>query len=208
MTTFGKLVERFRKRSKYRVEYIGANLEAPYLTIQRSSDLYLPILGYGDDVRFAEIFRDTWRRIPLWGRRGLVGYWRKDGRNSLVAYMSPRIELLREWIERDDGNIFGAVARAGHQLQFWAPVVDAFPEVHVGELIAHELAHVFLVARGWEGTTNRKVHRWDDPTEVEADKVMEDWGFDPDAMDDWIWCHRPDFTKRRRSRKRTTVRSS
>jgi hypothetical protein len=174
------------------MEIKGAPPDQRYLTIQRSSDLYLPVLGFGDDVRFARIFRDTWRRIPLWARRRLVGYWRQS--QHWLLPVSPCIELLGDWFERD--RDLGCVGRAGHEIWFWAPIVDAFPEVHVAELIAHELAHVLLRTCGWEEHTNREVHRWDDPIEEAADEVMEDWGFDPNDMDVWVYRNRPEWLKK------------
>ena len=184
MITWTRLFRRFEKRVGANVEIGGAVPDTQYLTIQRSSYLYLPVLGYGDDVRFCEIFQRTWRRIPLWARRRLVGHWRDDCRNGTVSHMSPRIELLGDWVERD--RAFGCIGRAGHRIWFWAPIVDAFPEEHVAELIAHELAHVYLFAFGQEEGTNRRLHRWDDPIEEAADELMEEWGFDPYDMDDWV----------------------
>lgn len=51
---------------------------AEYLPIVPSARLWLPRLGVGDDGRFARIFRDTWRKIPLKAKRLMVKHWRKS----------------------------------------------------------------------------------------------------------------------------------
>jgi len=60
------------------------------------------------------------------------------------------------------------------------------PAVHVQELIAHELAHVFQFAIGEPPSGDGTLPRGSDDAEMVADEIMEDWGFDPYAMDDWM----------------------
>ena len=59
------------------------------------------------------------------------------------------------------------------------------PEHHVQELIAHELAHVIQFAFGEPPSSDGTLPRGCDDAELVADEIMEDWGFDPYAMDDW-----------------------
>ena len=74
-----------------------------YLPIVPSSRLWLPLPGDGDDARFAAIFRDTWRRIPLNARRAMVGHWRKSQPLSAIQLVwSPLICLCNEWELSDE----------------------------------------------------------------------------------------------------------
>jgi len=169
-----------------------------YLPIVPSSRLWLPRLGKGDDARFAENFRDTWRRIPLNARRAMVGHWRKSQPLSAIQMVwSPLICLCNEWELSDETwrqpKDAGVCGHNGHTLYFYAPLVDAMPPQHVGELIAHELAHVVQYANGEiDFRVGRPIDRNYDDTENYADDIMEDWGFDSVAMDkwcreNWIW---------------------
>jgi hypothetical protein len=76
----------------------------------------------------------------------------------------------------------GIVNRRGHEIQFWAKIVAAYPDEQVQDLIAHELAHVFQWASGWDLDDDD-----DDATLVEehADWLVEAWGFSSTAIDDW-----------------------
>ena len=105
-----------------------------------------------------------------------------------VRFWSPCIELVADWEERD--RDLACVGRAGHSILFLASIVDVLPEEHVAELIAHELAHVWLIAGGQEDASNKSLHRWDDPVEIAADEVMDYWGFEPDSIDDWLMRNR------------------
>jgi hypothetical protein len=106
---------------------------------------------------------------------------------EIHGYWSPLIQLV------DDGHPsnlqpkdLGRCYCDGHSLDFYAPVVDAMPTVHVGELIAHELAHVALITVGEFACTDRTQPRMFDDIEIMADEVMELWDFDPDGIDHWM----------------------
>ena len=63
------------------------------------------------------------------------------------------------------------------------------PRKHVKEIIAHELAHVVQYATDdlpRPGSMDKTIPRNFDPIENIADEYMEWWGFDPDAIDDWV----------------------
>lgn len=161
-----------------------------YLPIVPSARLWLPRLGFGDDERFAGIFRATWRRIPLGARRIMVEHWRNAPLLFVQGHWSPLIQFANNWMFF---NVFirqlkdlAICTPHGHILAFYAPVVDAMPAVHVGELIAHELAHVFLYADGELLGTDREKPRISDPIEIMADTIMEMWGFDSEALDQWL----------------------
>ena len=108
---------------------------------------------------------------------------------------SPTIALVDHWELSDNTwrqpKDMGACGRKGHSVYYWAPIVDAMPDAHVAELIAHELVHVFQHARGEIPFTagidhnDRSQPRWANDHEMWADEIMEWWDFDPWAMDEW-----------------------
>jgi len=161
-----------------------------YLPIVPSSRLWLPHLGIGDDKRFAAIFRNTWRKLPFRDRRMMVMHWRMCEPFRIREFWSPYVALSDDWTFFDGARRhpkdIAACGHSGHVLFFHASVVDTMPAVHVEELIAHELAHVIQHANGEMPQTDRSVPRCLDDSESDADEIMEQWGFEPSAMDKWI----------------------
>lgn len=130
--------------------------------------------------RFASLFRLTWSRLPLWARREILGHWRCGGAGGLFRHLVgriPKIELVGGWSGRE---ALAAVRSNGHHLQFDAAVVREMPDHLVQDLIAHELAHVHQGATGLFYSMPLHV------LEQDANELMEAWGFDADAMDDWL----------------------
>lgn len=118
-----------------------------FLPIVPTSRIWLPKLGIGDDERCASIFQDTWRQIDIRARRLMVAHWRASKPlYAIQGLWSPTIQLVGSWefSERSwrQPKELAACGCNGHSLYFYAPVVDAMPEQHVKELVAHELAHV------------------------------------------------------------------
>jgi Zn-dependent protease with chaperone function len=114
--------------------------------------IYLPAFGYGDDEKFARVFRDTWPRLPLHVRRVLLKHWRETKLHPDLR--APAIEVLPDWSRpagRKFNNVYGMYADDGlHEIRFWAPAVDLMPDEQLSALIAHELAHVYArAARLW-----------------------------------------------------------
>lgn len=125
--------------------------------------VYLPAFGYGDDARFARVFRHTWPLLPLYARRTLLKQWRES-----EWPMRPMIEVLPFWSNRQTcvlGECYGH-----HLFRFWAKAVDALPDDLLAVLIAHELAH--------------DVYPDEEEFDLREKNVM--WGFDEYALDDWI----------------------
>jgi hypothetical protein len=58
--------------------------ERKWLPIVPTARLWLPVVGIGNDARFATIFRSTWYRLPLRDRRRIVKHWREDSRRTLL----------------------------------------------------------------------------------------------------------------------------
>jgi hypothetical protein len=169
------------------------DMDREFLPIVATSRLWLPRLGIGDDERFASIFRNTWKKIPLCARRMMVKYSRSCPIRLIRGLWSPWVSLVLDWKFSSRGfrhpRDLAACGRFGHCLFFYAPVVDAMPVQHVEELVAHELAHVVNKASGDMLQTDRTQPRWNDPSEEIADEIMQTWGFDPYAMDRWLKAH-------------------
>jgi hypothetical protein len=154
----------------------------------------------GDGDKFARLFAETWRRMPLWARRRILRHWRNDPRAAFAGDLSPKIELTTHWKNREgtekDGEM-AAVARLGHYMAFADQVVARMPDAVVHDLVAHELAHVLQFASGYE--IDRSISRDDDALwlapngstltagdlETEADNIAENWGFRVESIDDW-----------------------
>jgi hypothetical protein len=88
--------------------------------------------------------------------------------------------------------------------------VEAYPDEIVRDLIAHEMAHVLQHARG---LNMREADAYD--IEVDADQLVDWWGFSSTSMDEWDLEHgvtrRIDPTKlskRQWSRLRARARES
>jgi hypothetical protein len=160
----------------------------------------------GNGPRFASLFRDTWKRLPLWARRRILGHWRSgsDGRGNRFSLWGPTIELLDGWSCRDEGSgepdslrgDIACVGCAGHVLRFFAPIVDRMPDSVVCDLIAHELAHVIQYAFGARIETDKEtcdrvfifpngdVCRPGD-LEIDADDMLVAWGLEVKSIDRW-----------------------
>ena len=136
--------------------------------------------------RFAENFKRTWKRLPLGPRRRILAAWKCGDSGTIgrtTVLVSPQIELVDGWSGRRDA--VGAAGANGHLLRFFAPDIRRMPDNLVEDLIAHELAHVYqgaLRMLDWDETDELQVA----VDEQEADILMEEWGFDADALDDWL----------------------
>ena len=162
-------------------------MNTEFIPIVPRSGLYLQRYGEAQETRFAGLFRDTWRRLPLWARRSMLKQWRRRSPTEVVGappgfvWHTPTIQCV-EWSENlwmDDGaNALGACGLAGTSLTFWSKAVAVMPDSIVCELIAHELGHVFLRAAGVP------LDNFTEEFEVE-ELLYHSWGCDPDARDKW-----------------------
>ncbi len=133
-------------------------------------DIYLSATGC-DGRRFASLFRETWKRIPLWGRRRMLGHWRAtaptlEGWLAIQQqleqhgikrrpdpephyWMLPHLELTSDPLRND---VLAWTSDRGDRLKFHGEPVATMPDDVVQDLIAHELAHVMQSADGvWAG---------------------------------------------------------
>jgi hypothetical protein len=130
----------------------------------------------------------------------MVKHWRCDHDPDSGIALSPNIQLLDDWIDavgwgaqRNDGRIWCMQQRSdeyaitsfgGHRLFFHAPSMDALPDNIVQSIIAHELAHVCQSANGDDRVPVEELGVID-PLEIDADEIIDDWGFDADSVDIW-----------------------
>lgn len=167
------------------------------LEVDSSWGLYVAPLGYGDDERFAALFRETWNMIPAEHRSLLNGLWReRRGPKDLQGEMAPipRIALLpRQSPGFEQGPSAHAVAQSRllyTEMDFAAELIDRMPPRLVRTTIAHELAHAFLHVQ------SSGQHTLDDYSAAEADarewlhfgwKQSEPGDlFDEFELDDWL----------------------
>jgi hypothetical protein len=147
--------------------------------------VYLFALEPGGE-RFARLFVESWKRLPYYARRLVLRHWKRDTPADMT--LKPQIELLSGWSGRAGGRgLSGAKAAAGglgYRLVFWTRIVDVYPDELVRDLIAHELAHIFQWASGWN------IDRADPIVcEQHANDLVEAWGFSSTEMDEWDVAH-------------------
>jgi hypothetical protein len=153
----------------------------------------------GDGQRFADLFVQTWKRLPLWARRRILGFWRDAllfDKASSVARNSPIIELADDWSGRPERG-FAMVDYLGHRMRFRPIDVDVMPADVVQDLIAHELAHVLQDVYGIKciSVDDEGIMTYIDANgdyfgclreiEADADGAMDGWGFDHESIDRW-----------------------
>lgn len=117
-------------------------------------------------------------------------HWRRQLPGVSVLF-APQIRV-REWDYRLQ-QCLGSCGELGHELQFWKPAIAHLPHENVRELIAHELAHVLQFSRTRGNLiSDHLVPREQDPVEIEADEIMESWGFASKALDQFRLLELPD----------------
>lgn len=144
---------------------------------------------------FVSIFRKTWGKLPLTARRAILANWRGMGSALWAACVADgsidtcRVELI-ERIEMAIANCDPANGR----VKFALLHLRLMPSEVTECVIAHELAHSFIASSDRaeefaEQTTrdymlNAEAYA-DDPEENEVDRIVREWGFDPDRISRW-----------------------
>lgn len=200
------------------VSFVGRHPESALIPIAPESGLYLHPRNHGNDQRFAEVFAQTWKKVPGADRETIVKHWQEcDYRSrsqlvhpeqelafdfadpSEIRWVVPKVELLSGWVGACEEHIvpdkkhprgskwrWAEVFPKGQVMRFHAPFVDQLPDKILGDLIAHEIAHVYQFAVGPERLFGPGVL---EPTrgqyEEDADRIMLDWGFDLESVDRW-----------------------
>lgn len=116
----------------------------------------------GDGERFAGLFLEVWRQLPLSVREKILGHWSNDENPDLL------LELSNGW--KNCTTRDGETSLCGCSVKFSAAKMDLVFDVSAKFLIAHELAHVYQYAT----RTNRRPY---EDLESEADELADHWGF-------------------------------
>lgn len=179
-------------RSEVRRLNRKADIGPRYIPILPRHGTYLFCVA-GDGDRFARLFQQTWKKLPLSDRRKILKYWRESyyrffGDQATPAPW-PLVELVPQKSDFSRGNSADALAQYSHfrcSFAFEADVMDALPDDAVEATIAHELAHAVLCIEDAE------THLHPDNTaysflgfsmsECDADETAEFWGFDMEAQ--------------------------
>lgn len=144
------------------------------------------LASHGGGERFAGLFRSVWAKMPLWGRRKILGHWRDERQAAgLFIIGAPAVSLLDGPIHLDDRpceRVLGMVDRRGFRIQFRGDRAAEMPDDVAMDLIAHELAHVYQWAAGWEEMTSGDHF----VIEEGADVMTAAWGFGITSVDEWV----------------------
>jgi len=70
-------------------------MDLPIIPINTRNNLYLWHYGEDGAERFAELFRQTWRQIPLGPRRAMLAHWRKmDSADAMLNQFIPPHKMM------------------------------------------------------------------------------------------------------------------
>ena len=114
------------------------------------------------DERFCRVWRETWRFIPLGDRRRIIAYWRHNPPNVRID------DEGEDWTTGDSGNAAAQTRFLGRELAFRLLAVQGLNEDDLSKLIAHELAHVRLLA-------DDPIHMTDPVRAHEEVEYLLDW---------------------------------
>jgi hypothetical protein len=176
------------------------------IPIVPSSNLYLSP-SYGrfsrdSELRFAIVFRQTWKRIPLAFRRLVVKYWREETNPAVITYgaiqpatnkVIPLIKLSSGWSgfrndktdPSEQKGVLAEVFARGFVMRFHAQSVALMADSVLGDLIAHEVAHVFQYAADWRVGAPAQEEPDHALLEEDADGLVRSWGFSDTSIDEW-----------------------
>jgi hypothetical protein len=151
--------------------------------------LYLHSHGHGNEVRFCRLFGQVWNSLPPEDRDALIDHWdqwdRDDEGHLSVSIALENLSMLRGM------EAVGNCALIGHELKFYARVIDMMHDDLVTYVIAHELAHVLQVSRGQRlrpdpHPLGEAIAYLLSPIEREADAIALAWGFDGSKLNRWL----------------------
>lgn len=152
----------------------------------------------GDGERFAELFRQTWKQIPLGVRRGLLKRWREmrrdeveDGHMQKFGSRIPRFELIADKSDFARGNSGCAMGSFNGtfvaEFSFNSRYTEVLSDQSVKVVIAHELGHAACEHWDSDHCSPEKV-KYNalgySESEEDVHFVLSCWGFDEEALYD------------------------
>lgn len=102
--------------------------------------------GRGDRARFVRLFCVTMDGLPDSARDAMVKSWISSNLGRLEVRLFERHATFAEGSSEGADSQCEFDSWGGTRLTFRAPVVDRIADEHACTLIAHELAHAYLVA--------------------------------------------------------------
>lgn len=131
--------------------------------------------------RFVLEFRTVWNAIPYAARFQLLMFWRSPGPDG--SKRAPRFHLLATITPEDSPRryMIGACKTSGRELAFHAGFIATAPADAVHELIAHEIAHAYLIS----GETGRSRFYTFAQIEQMANAPVAEWGFNSGSIARW-----------------------
>lgn len=141
-------------------------------------------------LHFCELYRDVLQRIPTAANEAILAHW-QTGRGS------PHVWLLKN--RREWGGMGWAASRTGGlSLCVVSTLIGQIPDQHIRATIAHEFGHTLFVA-GSEANHAQPATTLEsmlDPTPADplrrmrqewlVWRLIEAWGFDQPAMEEWM----------------------
>lgn len=139
---------------------------------------------------FCALFNDVLHRLPDVARAALLTHWQS-------GHGSPHVWLLedrKEW----GGKGWAASITQGLSLCVVSTLIGHMPDEHLTTVIAHELGHMLFIAGGEQHHCPAKPSLADliDPPPTDplrkfrpewlVWRLMEFWGFDQMAMENWM----------------------
>ena len=151
-----------------------------------------------DAARLVRLFREAWRRLPLYVRRALLALWARpphwpadvalpaDFKGAVFA----RVRLVRTLGQCNmlgdelaaPLEAMGCCSSNGRLVRFSDAWCSLLSDEAVRVLVAHELCHAFFRARGWYD---------DDPFDEEHADLegrLDEWGFDEELVSYEVHC--------------------
>jgi hypothetical protein len=128
------------------------------LRIEAASGACAPLLpehgvylfGPNDELcEFAGWFRETWGRLPTEATKAILAHWTAGRTITDQAIIS--VALATKWFIDDSSRsqgpaVFGQVCCSGKKVLFCSKRFAVWPLENIYAAIAHELAHVFMIA--------------------------------------------------------------
>ena len=131
--------------------------------------------------QFAKIFSLTWERIPKSSKVTILNYW-KSSEKPVILTLEKNVLAIHH-------DVLAQTSNGGFNLTFYERVFT-MSDCLVGAVIAHELAHVFQHATGYDMNSRTP------DLEANAMTLTRIWGFDESLIDEWHYIKKHFLYKR------------
>ncbi len=125
--------------------------------------------------RLRTVFWDTFKRLPERTQTAINDHW--NGLRTTTGDRTPTLEISTHPAGAARKNVLAATNSA--TFSFHPDVLNSAPDEVAQALVAHELAHALLQAKG-------KTFSSDEEEEQAVPFITFGWGWEDDAIDLWI----------------------